>query len=124
MLSSQAGLGPQELPELVASDPTFKQLDASNASIFGHSMGGNGAPACLLQTAACYESKNPSGGYTFMTKLTVQCCCLAIRALYASIVGRCPDDCPQEPGCVQVCIRFCTHRQPHHIQPGAERWTC
>ena len=35
-------MDPQELPELVASDPTFKRLDAGNASIFGHSMGGNG----------------------------------------------------------------------------------
>jgi S-formylglutathione hydrolase len=45
--SSRGALGQnvavvQELPELVANDPTFKQLDASNASIFGHSMGGNG----------------------------------------------------------------------------------
>jgi S-formylglutathione hydrolase FrmB len=59
VLSSQAGLGPQELPELVASDPTFKQLDAGNASIFGHSMGGNGAPTCLLQTAACMSPRIP-----------------------------------------------------------------
>lgn len=44
----------QELPALLAAN--FPQLDTSNASITGHSMGGHGALSIALKNPGVYKS--------------------------------------------------------------------
>ncbi|KXZ51495.1 hypothetical protein GPECTOR_12g458 [Gonium pectorale] len=46
----------EELPALLRSDPAFASLDASRASVCGHSMGGHGALVVGLRNPQSYRS--------------------------------------------------------------------